>query len=299
MADIELRFHRDMLVLSSPITAVLARQGFSTEQDVEYVTLIEPEIVSGAFRLNKLAGVQCLVANTADITPARLEKRSLERRASEVLATGMKFVQELKPQHILLEIGPCGRPLNACDETSLNEHRNQYASAARCCANYAFDAFFLNGFNNLTDLKCALMGIRQVSAAPLFASVCVGGNGVLFDGSTFKDAVRVMEEYGASVVGFETSAELVRAKELARCAREVTSLPLLAQLVVKLNNPKQGEPTRENPYYCPDVMMDAGLELRSAGVQFLRAVGVATPAYAGALVAVSEGRDVFRPDIKL
>ena len=45
MPDIQLRFHRDMLVLSSPIAPVLARQGFELDGDVEYATLMEPEAV--------------------------------------------------------------------------------------------------------------------------------------------------------------------------------------------------------------------------------------------------------------
>ena len=48
MPDIQLRFHRDMLVLSSPIAPVLARQGFELDGDVEYATLMEPEAVEDA-----------------------------------------------------------------------------------------------------------------------------------------------------------------------------------------------------------------------------------------------------------
>ena len=65
MPDIQLRFHRDMLVLSSPIAPVLARQGFELDGDVEYATLMEPEAVEDALRLNLMAGVQCLVTETA------------------------------------------------------------------------------------------------------------------------------------------------------------------------------------------------------------------------------------------
>ena len=61
MPDIQLRFHRDMLVLSSPIAPVLTRQGFELDGDVEYATLMEPEAVEDALRLNLMAGVQCLV----------------------------------------------------------------------------------------------------------------------------------------------------------------------------------------------------------------------------------------------
>ena len=64
MPDIALRFHKDMLVLSSPVAVVLARQGFDVEHDLEFANLVEPEAVRDALRLNKMAGAQCLVANT-------------------------------------------------------------------------------------------------------------------------------------------------------------------------------------------------------------------------------------------
>ena len=39
MPDITLRFHKDMLVLSSPVAVVLARQGFDVEHDLEFANL--------------------------------------------------------------------------------------------------------------------------------------------------------------------------------------------------------------------------------------------------------------------
>ena len=85
MPDIALRFHKDMLVLSSPVAVVLARQGFDVEHDLEFANLVEPEAVRDALRLNKMAGAQCLVANTEGIAPARLAHRGMEDRAAEIV----------------------------------------------------------------------------------------------------------------------------------------------------------------------------------------------------------------------
>ena len=260
MPDIALRFHKDMLVLSSPVAVVLARQGFDVEHDLEFANLVEPEAVRDALRLNKMAGAQCLVANTEGIAPARLAHRGMEDRAAEIVRTGLSLARELKPQHVLVEIGPCGLPLDAASKSSLNENRDQYARAARACDGQEFDAFFLNGFANPADLKCALMGVRQVSGAP--------------------------------------AAPLDAAVTFARRASGAGRLPVLAQLIVREHNPKQGDATHENPYYCPDVLVGAAVQLRAAGAQFLRAAGAATPAYAGALAAASEGFDVVRSDVE-
>lgn len=299
MPDIALRFHKDMLVLSSPVAAVLARQGFDVERDLEFANLVEPEAVRDALRLSKVAGAQCLVANTASITPARLAQHGMEDRATEIVRMGLAVIRELKPQHVLVEIGPCGLPLDASSKASLNENRDQYARAARVCTGQEFDAFFLNGFGSPADLKCALMGVRQVSGAPVFASVDVDAEGLLADGRhTFEDALAVMVDYEASVVGFATAAPLACAVTFARRAAGAGQLPVLAQLAVCEHNPKQGDATPENPYFCPDVLVGAAAQLRAAGAQFLRAAGAATPAYASALAAASEGFDVVRPDVE-
>ena len=101
-----------------------------------------------------------------------------------------------------------------------------------------------------------------------------------------------MADLGAQVAGFATAAGVDCAVELAKQVVAGCDLPVLAQLVVRERNPKQWEPTAENPYYVPDTMEQAALRLRAAGVQFLRAVGDATPAYTGTLAAVTAGLDV-------
>lgn len=303
MPDIELRLNKDMLVLSSPIDEVLARQGFGCDDhvnqgDVEYADLVEPEAIKEALRMNIVAGAQCLVAPTAGITPACLRACGLEERGAEIVHSALKVVRSLTPQHVLVEVAPCGLPLDSSSKNSLNEHRDQYARAARFCADEAFDAFFLNGFANPTDLKCALMGIRQVSEVPIVASVEVDGEGTLANGrNTFAEALEVMGEYGATVAGFATPALPEAAAKLADEAVAKLGLPVLAQLVVETVNPRQGEMTEQNPYFTPDVLIGAATQLRDHGVQFLRATGHATPAYTAALVAATAGFDVKRPDV--
>lgn len=294
MPDIELRFKRDMLVLSASTKAYFERHGFDSAKDTEYLALFEPEMLEGAFRSNALVGAQCLVTDTANITPARLAHFHLEEDPSAIVAANFAALEGQHPQHVLCEVGPCGLPLDSSSKASLNENRAQYAAAARVLRPFSFDAYFLNGFSRIEDLKCALMGVSQVDGRPVFASVEVDPDGTLSSGRlAIETAVQVMEEYGASVVGFSSAAPVEDVLALVKRVTAATDLPVLVQLAVGTVNPRQFEPTTGNPYHCPDVMMDAALRLALAKVQFLRAVGNATPAYTGALVAATEGRDVI------
>lgn len=298
MADISLRFFKDMLVLSSPVGAVLDRQGIQGVREQTLTLLLEPETIEEAYRLEAVAGPQCFVAFTGNLTPARLATCGMDGRGAELAKVAMEAAQANRPQHLLVELGPCGLPLDPSSKNSLVENRDQYARAAHLFDDYEFDAFFLNGFTTCDDLKCALMGVRKASDAPIFASVDVQGDGMLASGrGTLREAVEVMAEFGAAVAGFATTGSPDLAAQLAGDARTALAeqgadLCLLAQLVVTDRDPKQQAPTPENPYYCADTMMGAATRLRAAGVQFLRAAGNATPAYTGVLAAAIAGQDV-------
>lgn len=292
MPDIQLRFAKDMLVLSSPVQTTLEKQGFDGPLDMGYACLVEPELVRDALMMNKVAGAQVVVAPTAYMTPARLAHQHLDGRAGEVAEAAVAVARKTEPQHLLLEIAPCGLPLDASSAASLNENRGQYAEAARVLVPFHPDALFLNGFANIDDLKCALMGVRQVYEGPLFASVNVRGDGMLEGGRhSLDEALTVMVDLGADVVGLQTAAPQADAVALASKAA-AWGRPSLVQLAVGPRDDRQGAATDENPYYCPDVLVGAATALRGCGTQFLRACGCATPAYTGVLVAASEGFDV-------
>lgn len=290
MPDIELRFQRDMLVLSSPVATTLERQGVDLDQDREFINLIEPEAVRDIYRLEDVAGAQCLVTNTSGITRARLAHSNMEDRDLEIATAALTILKNLRPQHIFAEIGPCGLPLDASSAPSLKQTKSQYERAVQAFGESGYDAFFLNGMNNPVDMQCALMGIRTCSDRSIIASIDADAFALTED---IIDTFEMMQEYGASVIGFSSSASLDQVVQLAHLCRKTIDFPMIVQLKVRSVDPKQQETTDENPYFYPDTMIEAATLLRGAGVQFLRAEGAATPSYTAALVAASAGFDVI------
>ena len=309
MADIQMRFNRDMLVISNAIDYQLKKRGVNNAKNSAYINLMEAESVQDALRLNTMAGAQCVVANTRYITPARLAKESgMRGKEADVARAAISVAQVVCPQHILAEIGPCGLPLDASSKSSLNENKDQYARAARAFDGLEFDAFFLSGFKSVADLKCALMGVSQVSGMPIFASVDVSNakdaavqvpDILLANGrDKFTEALDVMVEFGASVIGFSVAGNLNTALELAKLACQ-TNAPVLAQLCVEKEPDESKTPkhvTKIDPstFDTPDAMAQAALQLCKSGVQFLRAVGNVEPAHTAALAAMVSGEAVLQ-----
>ena len=61
MADLALRFGKDMLVVSSPIQEALRRAGIESVCDQALALLVEPETIEEAYRMETVAGPQCMV----------------------------------------------------------------------------------------------------------------------------------------------------------------------------------------------------------------------------------------------
>ena len=76
MPDIALRFDKDMLVVSAPVSAALARQGVDVDRDLELMTVLEPDSIRKRCAWNPWPGPNVL-------RRAPRESRLLEWRRSE------------------------------------------------------------------------------------------------------------------------------------------------------------------------------------------------------------------------
>ncbi|MGI6046222.1 MAG: homocysteine S-methyltransferase family protein [Eggerthellaceae bacterium] len=296
MADIALRFNKDMLVLSAPLENTMMRQGIDYDRDWTYISLMEPESTEDAVRLESMSGAQCLVTPTKNITPAQLSHENMRDALSALARANVEMLKAAKPQHILCEIGPCGLPLDESDKNSLNENKDQYARAAKAFADLQVDGLFFNGFRRIADLKTALIGARKVCDLPIFASVILDETGKVGDyEESFDEALAVMQDFEAAVAGFEVDADLATIAGLASYARKHTFLPLLVQIPAHRSESKRPMHEEVGNFASADDMVEAALCLRAQGVQFLRATGNASPAYSAGLAAATMGLDVVLP----
>lgn len=292
MPDIQMRFNKDMLVLSTPLDYQLSSQGFEGLADREYVVLNEPELIEEAFNLEKTLGVPVFVAPTEGITEAQLAHARLEGHSADMARIAYEAGAQFSPQHYLAAIGPCALPLDPNSGPSLKQSRNQYRDAVRSLADYPFDGIFLSGFSNLYDAQCALMGSRAVYDGPLFICLVPQPDGGFPCGRSLAEAVELCDEYGADVIGVSSDGPARVLYGYAEAMANATDKPKLLDVVVRKRDRRQFEPTDENPYPTADALVDLALGLHARGIGFLRASGDANPAYTGALLATVSGLDV-------
>ena len=278
--DIALRLNKEMLVLSGSIEAGLARLDVDVEHDLAIANVLEPETIKTAISPYVMGGVQCLVANTKGMLQAKLAQSNLDDRSEDVARAAIEIAKGCKPEHIIVELGNCGLPLDSESKNSLNEFKNQYVQAGRLFDEIGnFDAYMLTGLENSTQIKCALMGLRQASDKPVFVSVQVDANGKLNSKEDIYDYAQILVEFGATVAGIEVHDDLATAEKLIKRLRAGCDLPILVEFYV--------DGGKDKPYYSADEMKDAALMANKAGAQFLRATGDGRPAHAAVLAGTS------------
>lgn len=293
MADIQMRFNKDMLVLSTSFDRTFKQQGFDIDTEEAYVDLCEPELIEQAYQLEKMIETPVLCTPTECITNARLAHEKFEGRGPEIAQMAWDTVDAAVPQHALAVIGPAGLPLDESSATSLKALRKQYQDAVSELIVYPFDAIYFSGFTSGYDAQCALMAARAVYDGPVFLSFALTDEGELPTKThTFAQAVQLADEYGASVIGFTSGARIEKLEAIVETLRSHTDKPLLAELVVRELIERALNPDQDNPYYSPDTMIEAAVKLHAWGIQFIRAAGMASPAYTASLVATLSGLDV-------
>lgn len=293
MADLALRFNRDMLVLSTSMTQFFANHDFDINSERNYVVLCEPELIDEEYKLESVIGTPCFVAPTEAITAAHLAKDRFEGRGIDVAAAAFAEAAAFKPQHILAAIEPTGLPLDESSQASLKQSREQYQKAVNAIAMNPYDGIYFCNFTNGYDAQCALMGARAVYDGPVLISLQLNELGELASGShSLIDAVALCDEYGADAIGIATPTNLEMMLECVSQMKAATQKPLLVEIEVAKEEKKALNPPLDNPYYRPETLVDVAFALRSAGVQFLRAGGLALPTYTAVLNATVDGMDV-------
>lgn len=290
MADIQLRFNKDMLVLSTPFAGVLQSFGYD-EADRDYAILCESEVIEESFKFEAMANAPVFVLPTETITNARLMHSRFEGRAGLMAENCFEAAAKFKPQHILAAIEPTGLPLDESSKTSMKQSFSQYQAAVRELSTFPLDGILFNGFDNGFDAQCALMGARSVYDGPIFITFKLADSNMLLSGShKLKDAALLAVDSGADVLGVVSGRPV---DALCSIADTLSTLdrPMIFEIGVSHVDKRQAFPSADNPYARTDFMVDAALELRKHGVQFFRAGGSATPAYTGSLVAILAGLD--------
>ena len=291
MPDIQNRFNIDMLVLEGAMGTMLQRAGVQPGTCNEFLNIIEPDIIAQIHANYHMVGADCATANTFCASRPKLTEYGLEDQLEEINRRGVELARQGGAPHVLADMGPTGLVLAPLGTATFEEVFAVYEEQARALALGNPDAFILETFTDIAELRIAVLACKSVSDLPVIASATFGKNGRMdLSGTTPEQAAIILKAAGADAVGLNCGLGPDQMLPLVAEMASATTLPVFAQ-------PNAGLPT-VNPISgkteypgTPDEMARFAIAARQAGAQGIGSCCGSSPSYTGAIAVEISGRD--------
>lgn len=291
MPDIQLRFHRDTLVLSSDSAPSPAESNAAPQlaTQLEDALLLDSESIEQRFRLEKTAGAACLCVPCKGLSARYLSVQAANEDHAHQLAKQLfALIAQLAPTHVVAEITPREIPFDASSAASIREQRDAYAFIARALKNIPLDMVLLSRFPSFELAKCALVGIKKVLDVPCAVSINAHAYA---DSPNIGALIQTLCDLELSVFGWHVPCNDNALGALFQQTRQACCLPLLCEFSMASCNKEQNN-RASSLTFLSDALVKQAEQVYALGVQFFRVTESPRAALTAALTASIQGLDV-------
>lgn len=290
MPDISLRFHKDMLVVTPLLTAGLIDSTMDAEESIEFLNILDEDLVKDVYRRFKMAGAQCVVANTRKANRLQLKKLGLENALADVNRAGIRLAREVGFEHIIavLEQAPLETLVEQADllvseepdalllvseDEVFQTHTPAEAATPKSHLNKSKKEDELKNRtedalkNETLDEHEALQVLREQTEIPLIAPT--EGDILLSMGLSEADSLAWLKQRDAA-----------------------STKPLMVCPQVQVKQAQSKSQQQRELTLAGDALVDFALQARASGAQFIGTAPGTPPVFTGALAAVLGGLDV-------
>ena len=195
---------RERVVVGDGATGTyLYAQGVPPHYCLEELNLTRPELLTSIYQAYATAGSEVIETNSFEANRLRLARRGLENRTHEINARAAEIARSaVAGQDIFVggSVGPLSlRPEDG--EISAGDQRALFTEQITGLLEGGCDLIFLETFTVLEELLRALEAHRGLCQLPVIASLAVSEEGRLASGQTLAEAVVLLRQAGADVVG--------------------------------------------------------------------------------------------------
>lgn len=214
------KIKKDFIVLDGDIKCGLEpcseKDGF-----IELLNITSPEKIELVHRNYVAAGAELVHTNTLMANSKALEGTGYT--VNEVINAGILCAKKSGASYTALSIGPVG--LGTDSELSFDDavslYREMMEAGSRC------DIYSLMGFENLNDVKAAVIAAKECSDKPVMVTLSFLEGGRNLFGSNVECAAAVLNHMGIAAIGIYDSGSLKKASSLIRELFTLCNLPLV------------------------------------------------------------------------
>ncbi|MHC5012283.1 MAG: homocysteine S-methyltransferase family protein, partial [Planctomycetota bacterium] len=161
--DLLSRLQEAPLVADGAMGTVLYDKGVYINRCYDEVILTSPELVRDVHREYIQAGAEVIETNTFGANPVKLERHGIEDRTEEINRRAAEIAREVAGSavYVLGAVGPLGLRIEPWGPTSVEEARAFFRRQARGLVEGGVDGFLLETFGDLTEVRAAMVGVRD------------------------------------------------------------------------------------------------------------------------------------------
>lgn len=257
----------------------LASRGF-VHRPYDLANVMAPELVLAVHIDYFDAGADFVETNTYSANRFRLSDHNVD--ISELNRRGAEIAREAAgPDRLVFgAIGPAGKPMEPIGHIPRDEVVDSAREQAAALAEGGVDAFFLETFVDVCELEAVIVGVRQASDLPIFASKAYIEDGEMLSEGLPMRCTAEIAGFGVAGVGANCVVGPQRMLDLVRMIAESTELPIIAFPTPGMPQLVKGEIAYDT---SPDYFAKASLRLIEEGAKIVGGCCGTTPDHIRAL----------------
>jgi methionine synthase I (cobalamin-dependent)/5,10-methylenetetrahydrofolate reductase len=274
------------LLCDGAMGTMLYARGVPLDACFDVLNVNDPKIVQGIHSEYLAAGADCIETNTFGANRFKLGVHGLGARVREINLHGAKLARDVRESmgrdiFVLGSVGPLGKYLAPLGSIEPDEARAAFREQAEGLLEGGVDAFIVETFSDLIEMRLAVEAIRAITDLPIVTQVAFTDDGVTFLGRTAAEVVRTLRELPIQAVGANCSVgSSVLYDILEQMLPEAGDLPVVIQ-------PNAGLPSRvgERLIYLssPAYMADYAARMIAAGARMVGGCCGTTPPHIRAM----------------
>lgn len=237
--------------------SLLQAQGLKPGELPETWNILHADVIADIQESYLLAGCDVLTTNTFGANRLKYASDgefSLERIIKAAVKNAREAIRRAekktgKKGYVALDLGPTGKLLKPMGDLAFEDAVSLYGEVVEIGVREGVDLILIETMSDSYELKAAVLGAKEHSNLPVFATVTFDGKGNMLTGGTVKSVVALLEGLGVDVLGVNCGQGPLQMKEIVRELLAEASVPVLV-------NPNAGLPRSEHGKTVYDIDSD-------------------------------------------
>lgn len=220
-----------VLVLDGAMGTEIIKRGVMPDDCPESLNLTNPDLIEKIHTDYRDAGSDIIQSNTFGGNRVKLSQYNLAGKVESINLRGIELVQRVAAEscYISGSMGPTGKLLAPYGNLAAEDAYQAFAEQAQIFADAGVDLINIETMSDLKEAEIALKAVLEVTELPVICNLTYGSNLKTIMGTTPEEAVRVLEETGADIIGTNCGMGPKSMVEVMEVMAGCTELPLCYQ----------------------------------------------------------------------